>query len=148
ATDPNANVVVLGDLNEYQFNSPVDILKGGNTPVLNNLTDTLAPSERYTYNFQGNSQALDHILVSNSINNLAEYDVVHINSEYANQATDHDPGIVRLNFATTATPVTEIQGDNTNNRIIGTANNELILGLAGNDTLKGKKWRRSHYWRI
>ena len=101
ATDPNAKVVVLGDLNEFQFSTPLDILKGGNNRVLSNLTKTLVPSERYTYNFQGNSQALDHILVSNSINNLAQYDIVHVNSEFTNQASDHDPAVVRLNLAAT-----------------------------------------------
>ncbi|MGF1487409.1 MAG: 5'-nucleotidase C-terminal domain-containing protein [Prochloraceae cyanobacterium] len=101
ATDPNAKVIVLGDLNEFEFNSPLDILKGGNNPVLNNLTETLVPKERYTYNFQGNSQALDHILVSNSLNNLAEYDIVRVNSQFANQVTDHDPAVVSLNLATT-----------------------------------------------
>ena len=37
-----------------------------NRPACTALVDTLPPAERYTYVFEGNSQALDHILVSPS----------------------------------------------------------------------------------
>jgi uncharacterized protein len=36
---------------------------------------------------------LDHILLSNSIKTF-NYQVVHVNSEYANQVSDHDPQVV------------------------------------------------------
>jgi len=65
--------------------------------VLNALIETLPPGERYTFVFDGNSQALDHILFSNSlINKPFEFDVVHVNSEFALQASDHDPQVVRI----------------------------------------------------
>ena len=64
ALDPSANVVVLGDLNDFEFSDPLAILKGG---VLDDLIETLPPNERYTYVFDGNSQALDHILVSDNL---------------------------------------------------------------------------------
>ena len=35
--------------------------------MLTTLIDTLPPSERYTYVFEGNSQVLDQILVSKSL---------------------------------------------------------------------------------
>jgi len=35
--------------------------------VLHDLIETLPQSERYTYDFEGNSQALDHILLSNAL---------------------------------------------------------------------------------
>ncbi|MGL4603075.1 MAG: hypothetical protein ACRCU9_02925, partial [Iodobacter sp.] len=50
----------------------------------------------YTYVFEGNSQVLDHILVSPVLAGRAEYDVVHVNSEFADQASDHEPEVVRL----------------------------------------------------
>jgi predicted extracellular nuclease len=94
AVDPDANVVVLGDLNEFQFFTPVDTLRNAG---LNVLIDTLPPAERYTYNFEGNSQALDHILVSDSLYARPfEYDIVHFNSEYIVRASDHDPPVVRI----------------------------------------------------
>src|SRR5215207_1309097 len=89
AADPRAGVVVLGDLNDFEFSTPVRTLKGG---VLRDLIETLPPGERYTYVFDGNSQALDHILVTDSLfNALVRFDVVHINSEFVDQASDHDP---------------------------------------------------------
>ncbi len=102
--DANANVVVLGDINDFQFSGTLDILKagvGGATPILADLIDTLPIGEQYTYVFQGNSQALDHILVSaNLVTNAAvAYDVVHANAEFADQVSDHDPQVARLILA-------------------------------------------------
>jgi uncharacterized protein len=104
-TDAAAHVVVLGDLNEFEFLSPLDILKGGISPVLTNLIETLPDNERYSYIFEGNSQTLDHILVSNNLAERAELDAVHINSEFFNQASDHDPLITRLNLPPLPDPV-------------------------------------------
>ncbi|MEO1457684.1 MAG: endonuclease/exonuclease/phosphatase family protein, partial [Pseudomonadota bacterium] len=59
--DPDANVVVLGDLNEFEFVSPV--LELETNANLTNLTNTLGQNEAHTFIFQGNSQALDHVLV-------------------------------------------------------------------------------------
>lgn len=90
--DAEANVVVLGDFNEFEFVSPV--LELETEAGLNNLTNTLDPNERYTFNFQGNSQSLDHILVSDALFADAQFDIVHVNSEFAEteqRASDHDP---------------------------------------------------------
>jgi predicted extracellular nuclease len=50
----------------------------------------------YTYDYEGVSEVLDHILVSPGLVHIQQYQVVHINSEYADQASDHDPQVVRL----------------------------------------------------
>jgi uncharacterized protein len=94
--DRDANVVVLGDLNDFDFSQTLDTLRNG---VLVELMDRLLPPrERYTYDFEGNSQSLDHILVSNhlSASTGAEYDIVHVNAEFADQASDHDPQVARF----------------------------------------------------
>ncbi len=99
AANSNANVVALGDLNDYQFSTPIAILKGGST-ILWNLIDTLPPTEQYTYVFEGNSEVLDHILFSGALMARPHtYDVVHVNSEFASKVGDHDPqvAIVTLN---------------------------------------------------
>jgi predicted extracellular nuclease len=97
AANPSANVIVLGDINDFEFSETVSILSGG---VLTSLMNTLPQAERYSYVFEGNSQVLDQILVSgNLLSNLGiEYDVVHVNSEFADQASDHDPQVARLNL--------------------------------------------------
>ncbi len=96
AAEPDAQVVVLGDLNEFQFMAPITALTGDSHPILVNLTDTLAPTERYTYIYQGNAQALDHILVSRNLATHARYDVVHLNVEFVDPASDHDPVVAQL----------------------------------------------------
>ena len=93
AADAQARVVVLGDLNDFEFSSPVNKLKAIG---LADLVETLPANERYTYVYEGNSQALDHIMVSNNMKGVAEYDIVHINSEFATQISDHEPEVARL----------------------------------------------------
>lgn len=93
AADRNAKTVVLGDLNDYEFSRTVTTLTDGK--VLKPLITTLPAAERYTYVYDGNSQTLDHILTSPAVTHY-DYDVVHINAEFADQASDHDPQVVRI----------------------------------------------------
>jgi predicted extracellular nuclease len=93
AADKDAQIVVLGDLNDFEFSTTTDILTGGGT-VLTPLITKLPAAERYSYVYDGNSQTLDHILTSRAIRRV-ELDVVHINAEFADQASDHDPQIIR-----------------------------------------------------
>ena len=97
AADRNANVIVLGDVNDFDFSETVQILEDG---VLTTLMDTLPLPERYSYVFEGNSQVLDQILVSNNLlgNFPIDYDPVHVNAEFADQASDHDPQVARLDL--------------------------------------------------
>ncbi|KAA5836021.1 endonuclease/exonuclease/phosphatase family protein [Saccharopolyspora hirsuta] len=92
AIDDQARVVVLGDLNDYGFSPAVQRLTEGGALVP--LADALPPLERYSYVYEGNSQQLDHILATPSL--PADYDLVHINAEFADQASDHDPQIARF----------------------------------------------------
>jgi predicted extracellular nuclease len=96
ALDKNAAVVVLGDLNDFEFSQTLDILKTNGA-----LADTvlsLPPDERYTFDFEGNSEVLDHILLSPALNGFAgaELDIVHTNSEFSGQVSDHEPDVIRL----------------------------------------------------
>jgi predicted extracellular nuclease len=94
AADRNARVAVLGDINDFEFSETTAILEGG---VLTSLFDTLPQRERYSYVFDGNSQVLDQILVSSRLlQRLEEYDSVHVNSEFHDQDSDHDPQVARF----------------------------------------------------
>ncbi|MFB7916431.1 endonuclease/exonuclease/phosphatase family protein [Streptomyces sp. NPDC056061] len=93
AADDSARVIALGDLNDFAFSPTVNALTSGK--VLKPLIGTLPTNERYSYVYDGNSQTLDHILTSPGIRRF-DYDVVHINAEFADQASDHDPQIVRV----------------------------------------------------
>ncbi|MBB5933652.1 endonuclease/exonuclease/phosphatase family protein [Streptomyces zagrosensis] len=91
--EPKASVVVAGDINDFQFSPALDALTRGG--VLTDLVNRLPKKERYGYVYNGNSQVLDHILTSRGIRK-AEYDIVHTNAEFADQASDHDPQVVRI----------------------------------------------------
>ncbi|MGW0792377.1 endonuclease/exonuclease/phosphatase family protein [Streptomyces sp. NPDC002911] len=91
--DKSAQVVTLGDLNDFAFSPTMQALISGR--VLKPLITTLPADEQYSYVYDGNSQTLDHILTSPAVRRF-DYDVVHINAEFADQASDHDPQIVRI----------------------------------------------------
>ncbi|CQR64691.1 endonuclease/exonuclease/phosphatase family protein [Streptomyces leeuwenhoekii] len=92
----NADVVVLGDINDFEFSATTRILEGDGE--LWSAVKSLPRSERYSYVYQGNSQALDQILVSPSIRrgDGVEYDSVHFNAEFHDQISDHDPQVLRF----------------------------------------------------
>ncbi|MFC7540982.1 endonuclease/exonuclease/phosphatase family protein [Siccirubricoccus deserti] len=103
AEDNRANILVVGDANEFAWNPSQHVMtgeaEGRRGQVLFDLAaEQEPPEERYTYNFDGNAQALDHSLVSRALLNRAEYDTVHLNSEYpdAERVSDHDPSVIQL----------------------------------------------------
>jgi predicted extracellular nuclease len=91
--DSRARVVVLGDFNDFDFSRTLAIVRSAG---LANLMSTLPLAQRYSYVFEGNSQVLDQVLVSRSLVRGAAYDSVHVNAEFADQASDHDPQVARL----------------------------------------------------
>jgi hypothetical protein len=100
AIDKKADVVLVGDLNDYQFSPALSVLKTGTSdgsgkPTLTDLITTLPASQQYTYDFEGVSEVLDHILLSKGIKDFT-YQPVHVNSEFANQTSDHDPQVVEF----------------------------------------------------
>lgn len=105
AINPDANIVVTGDFNDFQFAaSQVPLTAAG----LVNLTSGLAANERYSYIFDGNGQSLDHMFVSPHLagNPSLAYDIVHANSEFIDQVSDHDPLRLTLNLAPVPEPQT------------------------------------------
>lgn len=85
ASTPSENLVLIGDFNAFQFNDGyadlIGTIKGNPTPAnlvtlasadlvqpdLINLIDELPADQRYSFSFDGNAQALDHILVNASM---------------------------------------------------------------------------------
>jgi hypothetical protein len=115
--DPDALVTVAGDLNDFQFGEPgegadhpVAILEGGAGEVLlTNLLNLEKDAETYTYLYDGNSQVLDHMLVSPALYDLfVAVDALHFNAGYPDglggdattplRASDHDPLEGRFSF--------------------------------------------------
>ncbi|WP_203248918.1 endonuclease [Sporosarcina beigongshangi] len=96
--NPEANVVSVGDFNDFQFSDSLKIHEGD---LMTNMINHVETADRYTYLYQGNSQVLDHILVSNHLVDQAEIDILHINADFtdmAGRASDHDPVLVQIGF--------------------------------------------------
>jgi len=132
ALDSGARVIVAGDLNEFQFEEPMQVLKGtatisnydvpgsdpfnavadytpGGAAILHDLQDLLSANERYDYVFEGNSETLDHIFVSHGLQGASQFDIVRINAEFFDQTSDHDPLVARFALPINDPPV--IVGD-------------------------------------
>ncbi|MEH7382274.1 5'-nucleotidase C-terminal domain-containing protein [Bacillus sp. JJ1533] len=98
ADNPDANIVSVGDYNDYQFSDAMKIFEG---ELMTNMINHVEQSDRYTYLFQGNSQVLDHIVVSNNLVRSTEIDILHINADFtdmAGRASDHDPVMVQVDL--------------------------------------------------
>ncbi len=123
-TDPNARVVVLGDLNDFEASKPVETLRHGPQPadgsasepgrvLLWHAFDSLPLLERYTYIFNGGSQSLDHLLLTpGTVPDFGGMDIAHINADFpiaqpsgtegvpgdpaVYGSSDHDPLVLTL----------------------------------------------------
>ncbi len=101
AIDPQSHIVVTGDLNDFPFADSLAPLRAAG---LLNLTDNLPEAERYSYNHDGNLQALDHMFVTRNLLNKGalSYTIVHVNAEFSDRLSDHDP--VLLTFSLSPAP--------------------------------------------
>lgn len=56
--------------------------------------------ERYTYLFDQNTEALDHMYISKGLGKGAKVEHLHLNTwqNFDGQTSDHDPSVARLNF--------------------------------------------------
>ncbi|MDN6698594.1 MAG: chitobiase/beta-hexosaminidase C-terminal domain-containing protein, partial [Staphylococcus equorum] len=98
ADNPNENVVVLGDMNDFEFSGPVQTLKGDE---LHNLVEDVDSDKRYSYVYNGMSQVLDHALVSNNLKDKADLRMMKVNADFTDdhgRASDHDPVYVEIDF--------------------------------------------------
>jgi predicted extracellular nuclease len=96
AAQKNADVIALGDINDFEFSTTAELLEDDG--ALWSAVKSLPQDERYSYVYQGNSQVLDQILVSPSIRRGGHfaYDSVHVNAEFHDQISDHDPQVLRF----------------------------------------------------
>ncbi|MBC6976092.1 chitobiase/beta-hexosaminidase C-terminal domain-containing protein [Bacillus sp. Xin] len=96
--DANAPVVVVGDMNDFEFSKPLQALKGD---VMKDMLEMVAKENRYTYIHDGNAQVLDHILVTNNIAPHTVVDPVHLNSNIMKEhgrVSDHDPVLAQIDL--------------------------------------------------
>ena len=67
-------------------------------PPLVNLTARRPAADRYSYNFEGDAELIDYVIVSPSLARGAEVDLLHVNADCPSElrASDHDPQVARL----------------------------------------------------
>ncbi len=97
--DPKNHVLVVGDFNAHIEESAMRILEGNELKNLMTYGDLVPFNNRYTTNYNGNSQAIDFIFASyNLLEMNPEFEPLHINSDYMGRLSDHDPVIARFKF--------------------------------------------------
>jgi uncharacterized protein len=104
--DPSSNIIITGDLNSYYASPPIEILRDAG---LSHAFDQIQPEERYTYIYEGASQTLDHILMTEWLYEVIDsVNVLHINADFTlpiagdespTRKSDHDPVIVIFNLS-------------------------------------------------
>jgi predicted extracellular nuclease len=102
---PNISLAIIGDLNSFYESPPVDTLLAAD---LMHVFDVLPPEERYTYIYQGVSQTLDHILITQPLEDLLlRVEVLHVDADFPppepgdgspERASDHDPVVTTFSL--------------------------------------------------
>lgn len=92
--------MAAGDFNEFAFVEPLTVFANGSG--LTDLDQVVGTPEveRYTYLYDMNTQALDHMFVSPALGAGAEgYEHVHVNTWATadDVVSDHDPSVARFN---------------------------------------------------
>jgi predicted extracellular nuclease len=98
--DPQAEIVIVGDLNSFYDSAPIQALRdAGLRPVF----EKLPLEQRYTYIYQGEAQVLDYILVTDNLwRRLHQVEILHVNADWPppseedtspRRKSDHDPVI-------------------------------------------------------
>jgi endonuclease/exonuclease/phosphatase family metal-dependent hydrolase len=96
--------IVTGDLNSFEDEIALRVLEDGTT-TLDNLWDAAPEPERYSFQFDGRLETLDHMLVTDGLSpRVEDFRYPHINTDYfdrrdpadGHRSSDHDPAIVTL----------------------------------------------------
>lgn len=103
AENPKARVIAGGDFNEFDVVGPMKLFE--EITGMKNLDEVIERpvEERYTYLYDMNTQSLDHMLVSKSLQRKSRvlgYEHLHLNSwaAYDDQVSDHDPSVALFNM--------------------------------------------------
>ncbi len=154
--DPGAWVLVAGDLNDFEFSepgegadNPVSIIEGlGGPAPLYDMVFSEKEAERFSFVFDGNSQVLDHILISHDLRNqFVGLDFLHFNASYPEalsadpttplRAADHDAIEIRFQVQRAAADhtLTLLQSNDHESKIVNAPGQVDFGGVARFKTL-------------
>lgn len=108
AVDPEAEIIVLGDFNDYNLSSVWQRLQDAG--VLHDAMQQVSANDRYSYIFDGASQLVDGILVSPAlVHRIESVNIAHVNADHPYSlaldvspaglpfhASDHDPVLLTI----------------------------------------------------
>jgi uncharacterized protein len=99
-------VIVTGDLNAFEDDGALTTLGDPSQTTLSNLWSNAAEPDRYSYQFSGLLQTLDHMLISSSLTGqVADFRYAHLDNDYykrtssspdGHKVSDHDPPVLTL----------------------------------------------------
>lgn len=96
---PQAAVFVMGDFNAYISENAMGVLEGTHLKNLMTIDSLIPVRDRYTINYNGSGQAIDFIFASkNLLGWQPQLEVLHLNTSFMGQISDHDPVISRFEF--------------------------------------------------
>ncbi|OOF93929.1 hypothetical protein ASPCADRAFT_209183 [Aspergillus carbonarius ITEM 5010] len=99
AENSDAKILTAGDFNEYAFVEPLEVFLSEST--LQDLEEVtgIPTTERYTYLYNQNCGALDHMFVSSALTSGAKMEHIHVNTwvSTADEMSDHDPTVALFN---------------------------------------------------
>lgn len=110
AKRPDREIVVLGDMNDTPASKAMKALKGTakTTKLVPVLEENIPAGERWSYNYEGQSELIDHILTTPGLAQQVERaGVRHYNADLPsslgwgtgpNRATDHDTPYAQFRF--------------------------------------------------
>lgn len=84
------HIILLGDINDEKTSEPIIELADDE---LWNIVSEVAVGDDTTDRY---GAAIDHILVSRSLAATAQLDYVHVNADFGQPASDHDPVVARI----------------------------------------------------
>lgn len=131
ALDPDANVMLTGSFGGFTWEAAQRQLTEDG--LLTNLGSWLDAGDRYTSIVDGNTQQLHHTLLSGGLLSRAEYDIVHLNSEFAGlgRNSPNDPQVTRFYIPNAPENLRIVGGSVVENAAAGT----VVGRLVATDTL-------------
>jgi endonuclease/exonuclease/phosphatase family metal-dependent hydrolase len=90
AESPQTGIVVLGDFNDLPGSAPYLAVLGDGADAYRNAADELATADRWTYNFMGTEELVDHQMSNPLLSDMLQSaEILH--GPEVNEASDHSP---------------------------------------------------------
>ncbi len=94
AEDPETGIVILGDFNDLPGSPPLDWSIGSEPDRYTSVADSVPEAERYTFNFGGKLELVDHLIANPLLTGMLDTSsVTIIHGPEVDNASDHAPVI-------------------------------------------------------